>query len=131
ASLEANFALMKFVGKENFYHGISKKQKVLTSHCINILRSIPVRTPSLREIEKKDAVLILGEDLTNSAPMMALAVMQAARQKPMRLVDQLNIPRWNDAAVRELIQKETGPVFIAAPAPTKLDKIALANFRMV
>jgi len=32
------------------------------------LQNSGVRTPSLNEIEKADAVLILGEDLVNTAP---------------------------------------------------------------
>ncbi len=39
-------------------------------------------TPSLKQIEKADAVIILGEDLTNTAPMIALALRQAARNVP-------------------------------------------------
>lgn len=35
----------------------------------------------MREIESYDAVLILGEDLTQTAPRMALSVRQAAKIK--------------------------------------------------
>ena len=65
---------------------------------IKILREGPTRTPSMREVEKADAVFILGEDLTNTAPMMALAVRQAVRQKPLQEISQASIPAWHDAA---------------------------------
>ncbi len=35
----------------------------------------------MREIESYDAVLIFGEDLTQTAPRMALSVRQAAKNK--------------------------------------------------
>ena len=44
------------------------------------LRRGLVRTPTLREIEECDAVFILGEDITNVAPRMALSVRQSVRQ---------------------------------------------------
>ena len=46
-----------------------------------------VHVPSLKEIEKADAIFILGEDLTNTAPMIALAVRQAARNVPNEEAD--------------------------------------------
>ena len=78
----------------------------------------------MKEVEQFDAILILGEDLTNTAPMLALAVRQSSRQKPLHAQTRVNIPTWNDAAVRELMQDETGPLFIASISATKLDSIA-------
>lgn len=40
-----------------------------------------IYNPNMREIESYDAVLILGEDLTQTAPRMALSVRQAAKIK--------------------------------------------------
>jgi NADH-quinone oxidoreductase subunit G len=36
----------------------------------------------------------------------------------------LRIPEWDDAAVREAVQQERGPLFIATTASTKLDDVA-------
>src|SRR5262249_49722304 len=121
ASLEANFALRTLVGPERFCIGISEREHRLLSAVLSILRHGPARTPSLSDVEHADAVLILGEDVTNVAPRLALALRQAVRQQPMRMADQLHIPRWNDAAVRELIQQQHGPLFIANPTGTRLD----------
>ena len=52
----------------------------------------PARTPSLTEIERSDAVLVLGEDVTNAAPRMALALRQSVRQQPMEFTDKLKNP---------------------------------------
>ena len=124
ASLQSNFALKKLVGDENFYQGVSNHEHQLMNLMLSIMKDGPVRTLSMKETEKADAVFILGEDLTNTAPMLALAVRQSVRNQPMKEVHQLDVPEWNDAAAREIIQDKKGPLFIASVTETKLDNIA-------
>jgi NADH-quinone oxidoreductase subunit G len=124
ASLENNFALRELVGTENFFTGLSHDETRLTSTAVNLLRAGPARSPSLQDIEHADAVLVLGEDVTNTAPIMALRIRQSTRQATMRIPDQLHIPRWLDHAVREVVQEAHGPLFIAAPYATGLDDVA-------
>jgi NADH-quinone oxidoreductase subunit G len=128
ASLQSNFALKALVGDDNFYHGVSVDEHNLAELIIKILKEGPVRTPSMREVEKADAVFILGEDLTNTAPMMALAVRQAVRQKPLEEIQKASIPPWHDAAAREIVQDNHGPLFIASVANTKLHEVATGTF---
>jgi NADH-quinone oxidoreductase subunit G len=101
----------------------------LVGYVLRILHDGPVRSASLEDVRTSDAVLVLGEDLTNSAPVLGLAVRQAARVQPARAAAALRIPEWDDNATRELIQGRTGPVFIATPAPTKLDEVAAQVYR--
>jgi NADH-quinone oxidoreductase subunit G len=124
ASLESNYALKKLVGENNFYQGVGKDEWSLNQLALNILINSSAHRFSLKEVEQSDAVFVIGEDLTNTAPMLALAVRQAVRQQPMKQVIQTNIPLWNDAAARELIQEEKGPLFISSPVATKLDELA-------
>lgn len=124
ASLEDNFALRRLVGPGRFFQGLAARETQLLRSQLEILRQGPARTPSLREVELSDAVLVLGEDLTNMAPMMALALRQTVRQQPLRLAAQFKIPLWSDYPVRELIQDKKGPCYIATPLPTRLDDIA-------
>lgn len=129
ASLESNYVLKQLVGKDNFYTGYYPKKHYLIKQVLDIIAASPAKIPSLKDIEKCDAVLILGEDITNTAPIAALAVRQAVRQRPMLKADALKIPRWNDQAVRNLTQDENGPLFIATPFETKLDDIANDTYR--
>ncbi|MGR6036381.1 MAG: NADH-quinone oxidoreductase subunit NuoG [Candidatus Nitrosoglobus sp.] len=129
ASLEANFALRTLVGPERFYLGMSDHESKLVATAAHILRSSPVRIPSLREIEQADAVLVLGEDLTNTAPRLALSLRQAIRQQSLEMADKLKIPRWQDAAVREAAPQHKSPLFIAAAAATRLDDLATQTYR--
>lgn len=129
ASLEANFALRKAVGADHFFAGIADDQLQLLNLVVDILRSCPAPVASLHDIENSDAVFIIGEDLTNSAPRMALSARQSVRQQPMAAVDKLHIPRWLDHAAREAVQNEKGPLFIASMAATRLDDAACGTYR--
>lgn len=124
ASLEANFALRSLVGPDNFFTGMSEKDLLMVRLMVDILVKGPARSPSLSDIAGSDAVFVLGEDLTNSAPMIALALRQSVRQRPMALAKKMHIPNWNDAAVREAMQNEKGPLFLATPCATKLEEVA-------
>ena len=129
ASLESNFALRALVGAGRFYAGIGARHSALLRLALEILHRGPARTPSLREIESCDAVFILGEDVTNVAPRMALSLRQAIRQPGMALAAQFKIPAWMDHAVREVAQDLRAPLFIASLAATRLDDIAARTFR--
>ncbi|MEJ2054838.1 MAG: NADH-quinone oxidoreductase subunit NuoG [Calditrichaceae bacterium] len=130
ASLESNYMLKKMVGDENFYLGISGREYDLVNETLKILQKGNIRTPSLKETEKFDAVLVLGEDVTNTAPMLALSLRQSIRQQPIQKAVEMKIPEWNDAAVRELNQHDRGPLFIVTGFGTKLDNFATGTMHL-
>lgn len=129
ASLESNFLLRSIVGGQNFYHGVSREEYDTSAIAAEILSTGSVPSFSMKEVEHSDVVLVWGEDLTNTAPMLALAVRQASRNRPMEKASEVKIPDWNDAAVRERVQEERGPVVIGTTAPGKLDEVATYSFR--
>jgi NADH-quinone oxidoreductase subunit G len=129
ASLEANFALRTLVGPDRFFAGIPDEDLQLLSAMLRVLREGPARSASLDEVEHSDAVFVLGEDVTNVAPVMALRLRQSVRQAPMRIAADLHIPEWLDQAVRGAVQDAKGPLIIASPYTTKLDDIATATYR--
>jgi len=130
ASLEANFALRTLVGADNFYLGMPERERTLVLAIIDLLQSGAVRSPSLREIADSDAVLVLGEDLTNTAPMIDLALRQSVTNQPYHEVqERLGIPRWDSHALQEAVQEAKGPLFVATPSETKLDRIATETYR--
>jgi len=129
ASLESNFALRSLVGDQRFFAGIPATESRLLKLMLDILRNGPAHTPSLREVESADAVFILGEDVTNVAPRMALSLRQSLRQQPMQIAERLHIPLWMDHGVREAVQEERGPLFIASAGDTRLDDIATRTYR--
>lgn len=124
AGNEANYALRKLVGEENFHAGCSDAEHACMQLITEAAGDPRFHNPSIREIEQADAVLVLGEDVTNTAPRVALALRQSVHNKALELADGANIPRWQDAAVRELAQQERSPLAIFACGATRLDDIA-------
>jgi NADH-quinone oxidoreductase subunit G len=124
ASNESNFALRCLVGEENFYAGYSDSEHESMQLILKLAKDSAFHSPSVREIEQADAVLILGEDVTNIAPRIALALRQSVRNKARELAGESRIPQWQDAAVRELAQHERSPLSILSPAISRLDDIA-------
>ncbi|MBT8148144.1 MAG: molybdopterin-dependent oxidoreductase, partial [Gammaproteobacteria bacterium] len=124
ASIEANYALMKRVGKENFYAGFSDDQFALVQKSLELAGDPQLHTPSIREIEQADAVLVVGEDVTNIAPRIALALRQSVRNRAAEMAAESGVPEWQDSAVRELAQHELSPLYQLSGYATRLDDIA-------
>ena len=127
ASVEANFALRRFVGAENFCVGIADDEHEALRTALEIVRAGGFRMPSLTAMEQADAVLVLGEDIANTAPRMALAVRQAARGVTFDMARAAGIPDWQDAGVRGHAQAAKSPLFLATVASTRLDELAAAT----
>lgn len=129
ASVESNFALRQLVGGDRFHSGVSGLEDALTRRALALLAG-PVRTPTLQEIEQADAALVLGEDLNETAPRMALALRQVASRQPRAKAQKLGIAAWHDIALRTAMQAmPKGPLYVATPAATRLDVDALGTVR--
>jgi NADH-quinone oxidoreductase subunit G len=124
ASLEANFALKRMVGDDRFFLGMADGEHTLVERAAELLRAGPSATPSLRDIEAADLVIVLGEDLTNTAPMLDFAVRRWARLRPTADEERLGIARWNDAGIGMVKKEEPKALWIAATHAGKLDAIA-------
>ncbi|MEM1436570.1 MAG: NADH-quinone oxidoreductase subunit NuoG, partial [Pseudomonadota bacterium] len=121
ASLEDNWALRKLVGEDNFYSGFGAAEHHSMAAAARLGE---FRAPSVSAMEAADAVLVLGEDLLNTAPRIALAIRQAAGNRAREMADEAAIPQWQDAGVRGHAQHERSPVFVASVLPTRLDDVA-------
>ncbi|AFP84978.1 NADH-quinone oxidoreductase subunit NuoG [secondary endosymbiont of Ctenarytaina eucalypti] len=128
ASIESNFALRELVGEENFYAGISGGEQDCLALMLHILRNSGIRTPSLREIESYDAVLVLGEDLTQTGARVALAVRQAVKGKARVMAAAQKVPDWQIAAIMNIGQNAKHPLFITNVDRTRLDDVATWSY---
>ncbi|MEM7361093.1 MAG: NADH-quinone oxidoreductase subunit NuoG [Pseudomonadota bacterium] len=124
ASLESNYLLRHLVGAENFCNGMADNESQLVGRIQEILRDGAVSTPSIRQVETADAILILGQDVTNTAARMALALRQSVRNLARQMAADMHIPLWQDEAVRNLAQDRLSPLFIIATGATPLDDVA-------
>ncbi|MBD3336109.1 MAG: NADH-quinone oxidoreductase subunit NuoG, partial [Candidatus Eisenbacteria bacterium] len=129
ASLESNFALRELVGAESFCNGLSASEAECVGTVIDVLRETPAKIRSLGEVERCDAVLVLGEDVANTAPRLDLALRQAASLWPRRKAGGFKFPEWDDAAVRLVMGEEKGPVYVVTPDATALDRTARGAYR--
>ena len=124
ASLEANFALRALVGEANFYAGLAGNELTLLEDILATLQRGPVPAADLQEVSQADTVLVLGEDLTNTAPLLDLALRQLERPVGFGRAARIQVPVWNAAGHQAVVQQEKAPLWIATPCVTKLDTIA-------
>ena len=125
ASLESNFALRTLVGPDRFHAGFSDSDFKCVNIGCDILKQGPVAAATLQAIGMADAAFILGEDVTQTAPLMALKLRRMRYGKAARIASGFQVPDWHDAGVREIAQLKKPDLFIAAPFPTRLDDEAM------
>jgi NADH-quinone oxidoreductase subunit G len=124
ASLESNYALRELVGQEHFFMAESEAKHLVTSEIIKSLRATPAHRATLGSVAESGAVLLLGEDVTNTAPMLGLAIRRSGHATAVTNALAQGIDPFNDAAVREANNNALPILFVATPTPTRLDDIA-------
>ena len=124
ASLETNFALKSMVGFDNFSTGLNHQQQALVEKTIEVLSTEGIHNPSLSDIEKHDAVLILGEDITQTSSRVALSVRQAAKNKALKMAAALKTQEWLAEPIQRIGQDAYSPVYVIDVVQTKLDDIS-------
>ena len=129
ASVESNFALRELVGAENFSTGIPAAEQARLELMLKVLRDSGVHTPTLREIESYDAVLVLGEDLTQTGARVALSVRQAVKGKARQMAAAQKVADWQIAAIMNIGQHAKHPLFVTNVDQTRLDDIAAWSYR--
>ncbi|EBY6504542.1 NADH-quinone oxidoreductase subunit NuoG, partial [Salmonella enterica subsp. enterica serovar Agama] len=129
ASIESNFALRELVGAENFYTGIARGEQERLQLALKVLREGGIYTPALREIESYDAVLVLGEDVTQTGARVALAVRLAVKGKAREMAAAQKVADWQIAAILNIGQRAKHPLFVTNVDGTRLDDIAAWTYR--
>jgi len=129
ASVETNFALRELVGRERYSTGMAAPEQRLVERIRDIVADGRTRVPTLPEMTEADALLVLGEDVTNTAPRIALALRQTARSRARSGVEQFGVPWWKDNAVRETMPFTKTPFYLLSPHATRLDDAATATWR--
>lgn len=124
SSIENNFALQELVGKENFSHGMPEKEESCVRLILDVLKNSNIYTPTLKEIETYDVILVLGEDLTQTSPRVALAVRQAIKKKAYDVASLHKIPKWNSSSITRIIESYKNSLYIMHTHESKLDDIA-------
>jgi len=128
ASLESNFALRRLVGAGQFFAGVTRHEAGVMRAALAAMRRVNVAT--VAEVERADAVLVLGQDPFAVAPRVGLALRRAAVRPDDGLLTAREIPRWHDAAARTAMGGRRNNVFVVGPDETGLDHVACVVRRM-
>ncbi|KRG34020.1 NADH dehydrogenase [Psychrobacter sp. P11F6] len=124
ASLETNFALKNLVGFDKFSTGLNHQQQALVNKCIEVLSTDGIYNPSMTDIESYDAVLVLGEDITQTSSRVALSVRQAAKNEGLKMAAALQTQPWLAEPVKRIAQDALSPVYVIDVVQTKLEDIS-------
>src|SRR5690606_21047296 len=112
ASLETNHALRALVGAEHFSPGLNQAELALTQQALALLAAPPAHRRSLAEAEQADAVIVLGEDVEQTAPRLSLALRQVLRRQARAHAATIGVPPWLDKSVRDAAAGEVSPLFV-------------------
>ncbi len=130
SSIENNAALHKLVGANSFYAGIASNELNQLQLLIKTYESNQVSLYSLTEIEQSDAVLLVGEDVTQTAPRLALSIRQMTKNAGIVKAAKLGIKQWQDEALRNISQDSKSPLMIINTHETKLADVAKHNVNL-
>ncbi len=124
ASLETNFALKNMVGFDNFSTGLNHQQQALVNKCIEVLSTEGIYNPGMTDIESHDAVLVLGEDITQTSSRVALSIRQAAKNEAIKMAAATKTQSWLAEPVKRIGQGVQSPVYVIDVIQTKLEDIS-------
>ncbi|WP_066802449.1 NADH-quinone oxidoreductase subunit NuoG [Moraxella oblonga] len=124
ASLESNFALKQLVGSDYYSTGQTAHSAKLVGEALALIRHQAVDNLSIGQIESADCVFVLGEDITQTASRVALAVRQASKNKAKSMATALRTEHWLAEPVKRIGQEAYSPIYVASVCDTKLSDIA-------
>ncbi|WP_189637788.1 NADH-quinone oxidoreductase subunit NuoG [Thalassotalea sp. HSM 43] len=125
ASIETNLALKHLFGSAQFCSGLTDAQTEQLAYFDGFNRRFG--SDSVRDIEQCDWLLVVGEDLTQTSPRLALAVRQMANNVSKAKAAQLNVPQWQQQAVKTLATDMQAPIFQLTLGKNKLSDICAVN----
>ncbi|MBL4822247.1 MAG: NADH-quinone oxidoreductase subunit NuoG [Colwellia sp.] len=132
ASFEANRLLRYLVGKENFSLGYSNQEmqlawrhkQLLAQYPQQSLTGIEHRVHQGSEAKEHDLVVLIGENIAQTAPRLALTIKQVLRNAARDKADSIGVKHWQDSAVRTYAANTTTPLFSLQVLKSEFDQQA-------
>ncbi|MCW8833922.1 MAG: NADH-quinone oxidoreductase subunit NuoG [Colwellia sp.] len=132
ASFEGNRLLKYLVGRENFSLGYTNEEMKLALRHKQLLAQYPQQSlAGMENLSRRghgelqhDLVLIIGENLEQTAPRLALTIKQVLRNSALDKADSIGVKHWQDAAVRTYAGDTTTPLFSLQAQRTSFDELA-------
>jgi len=134
ASFEGNRLLKYLVGRENFSLGYTNAEMQLALRHKQLIAQYPQQSlAGMENLSRRghgeqphDLVLIIGENLQQTAPRLALSIKQVLRNAALDKADSIGVKHWQDAAVRTYAGDTTTPLFSLQAQSTSFDEMANA-----
>ena len=124
SSIENNAALVKLVGRRNFYTAMTDKQMSQLKLLVDWYSNNDIEPASMQQVEQSDAMLIVGEDICHTAPRLALSVRQMSRNAGIEQAAKLGVKQWQSEAVSNIAQDTRSPVHVLNSLTSALDDIS-------
>ncbi len=132
ASFEANRLLKYLVGKENFSLGYSNQEmqlalrhkQLLAQYPQQSLTGIEHRVHHSSEAKEHDLVVLIGENIAQTAPRLALTIKQVLRNAARDKADSIGVKHWQDSAVRTHAGNTTTTLFSLQVQQSEFDQQA-------
>lgn len=132
ASFEANRLLKYLVGKENFSLGYTNQEmqlalrhkQLLAQYPQQSLTGIEHRVHQGSEAKEHDLVVLIGENIVQTAPRLALTIKQVLRNAARDKADSIGVKHWQDSAVRTHAGNTTTPLFSLQAQISEFDQQA-------
>jgi NADH-quinone oxidoreductase subunit G len=128
ATLETMFALRRLAGPAHLFAGVPEAEARAVARMAGLLAQHGAHP--LLDLESCDAALVLGEDLTGTAPRAALSLRQTARGAADALAAEKGVPRWLDTAARVAGEGRKSPIALVTALPDALDDVATFALRL-
>jgi len=128
-SIENNSALIRLLRRSgatdgDFYADSHDLPLALSQQQLTYYQQHNFSPCSLSELAAADCALVVGEDLSVSAPRLALSLRQMTRNAGKLKAQAMAIAPWQDQALRNITQQLKSPLFIISHGGSDLDDIA-------
>lgn len=127
ASVETNFALAQLVqaaGQGRYSHGLSAAEHAQMQAILALQGKFGQRAPTIKAMEAADAVVVLGEDVTQNAARVALAIRQANKARAKDEAGKRGVPEWQAISIQQAEPLARYPVYVMSHGATRLGDIA-------
>jgi len=132
ASFEANRLMKHLVGKENFSLGYTNQEMQLALRHKQLLAQYPQqsltgmehRVHQGSEAKEHDLIVLIGENIAQTAPRLALTIKQVLRNAARDRADSIGVKHWQDSAVRTYAGNTTTPMFSIQAQQSEFDQQA-------
>jgi len=123
SSLENNFTLRALVEEQNFYSDIKESEHMQVTKLVDHYQQVQTSS-SLKDLEASDVALMIGEDVTQTAPRIALSLRQMTKNAGKIKAASIGIQYWSAAEVKNITQDLKSPLHIVSSHSTRLDDVA-------